>query len=201
MLFLVLLLVLLLVVPMVQHGAQASLITPDDFTYIGAFRLPDDSERPDTFEYGGNAMTYSPKGDAGNSDDGYPGSLYVSGHDRNEEVKDGGKVAEISIPVPGIADHPSKLPQAEFLQPFSDVSGGFFDEFFNIIRMGLAYLDRNETGPLIHLAWGEHLVSDESLPTHSWFSLDLSNPNPKGSWYIGDQSQYMVNGYLFEMVA
>ncbi len=110
-------LVLLLVVPMVQHGAQASLITPDDFTYIGAFRLPDDSERPDTFEYGGNAMTYSPKGDAGNSDDGYPGSLYISGHDRNEEVKDGGKVAEISIPVPGIADHPSKLPQAEYLGP------------------------------------------------------------------------------------
>ncbi len=65
--------------------------------------------------------------------------------------------------------------------------------------MGLAYLDRNETGPLIHLAWGEHLVSDESLPTHSWFSLDLSNPNPKGSWYIGDQSHYMVNGYLFEI--
>lgn len=192
-------LVLLLVVPMVIHSAQASLISPDDFTYIGAFRLPDGSERPDTFEYGGNSMTYSPKGDIGNSDDGYTGSLYISGHDRNEEVKDGGKVAEVSIPVPGIADHPSKLPQAEFLQPFSDVSGGFFDEFYNIIRMGLAYLDRNETGPLIHLAWGEHLVSDESLPTHSWFSLDLLNPDPKGSWYIGDQSHYMVNGYLFEI--
>ena len=178
---------------------QASRINPDEFTYLGAFRLPDGSDRPDTFEYGGNAMTYSPTGDSAGPDDGYPGSLYISGHDRNEEVRDGGKVAEVSIPVPGIADHPSSLPQAEFLQPFTDVSGGYFNQYYTIIRMGLAYLDRVETGPLIHLAWGEHLPSDSSLPTHSWFSPDLSDPNPKGSWYIGDQSHYMVNGYLFEI--
>jgi len=188
-----------LVILIVLSGAQASRISPDDFSYLGAFRLPEGSERPDTFEYGGNVMTYCPTGDSSGSDDGYPGSLYISGHDRNEEVRNGGKVAEISIPVSGIATYPSRLPQAELLQPFSDVSGGFFDQYYAIMRMGLAYLDRIETGPLIHLAWGEHLLSDSYSPTHSWFSPDLSNPDPKGSWYIGQQSHYMVNGYLFEI--
>ena len=192
-------LLILLVVPGSLSGALSHPITPDDFTYLGAFRLPDGGERPDTFEYGANAMTYSPEGDQTGPDDGYPGSLFITGHDRTDEVRDGGKVAEVTIPVPARADHPSGLPQAEFIQPLSDVSGGFFDQYYTIPRMGLAYLDRNETGPLIHLTWGDHLVSDPSLPTHSWFSPDLSHPDPKGSWNIGNQSHYMVNGYLFEI--
>ena len=43
----------------------AGAILPDDFTYLGAFRLPDDGDRPRTFEYGGSAMTFRPDGDPG----------------------------------------------------------------------------------------------------------------------------------------
>ncbi len=195
----IVLILILFLIPVVPAGTPSHLIMPDDLTYLGAFRLPDGAGRPDTFEYGGNAMTFSPEGNSYSQDDGYQGSLFITGHDRTEEVRDGGKVAEVSIPVPGLVDHPSDLPQGEFLQSFSDVSGGFFDEYYTIPRMGLAYLDRTETGPVIHLAWGNHFDSEPSLPTHSWFLSDLSNSDPQGSWYIGDQSHYMVNGYLFEI--
>ena len=195
---LILIFFILLLVP-VGVSAETHLVYPDELTYLGAFRLPQGEERPDTFEYGGNAMTYVPAGGQTGTDDRYPGSLYISGHERTEEVRDGGKVAELTIPVPGKADHPSGLPQAEFIQPFTDVSGDFFDEYYTIPRMGLAYLEHEETDPLIHLAWGDHFDAEPSLPTHSWFSPDLSCPNPESSWYIGDQSHYMTSNYLFEI--
>ena len=57
-------------------------ITPEDFTYLGAFRLPGDEARPRTFEYGGSAMTFNPAGDPGGAGDGFPGSLFIMGHNR-----------------------------------------------------------------------------------------------------------------------
>ncbi len=53
-----------------------------DLIYLGAFRLPGGDTPPQTFAYGGNAMTFRPGGDPGGPDDGYPGSLFVMGHDR-----------------------------------------------------------------------------------------------------------------------
>ena len=179
--------------------ADSGLIFPDDLTYIGAFRLPDGGMRPDTFEYSGNAMTFCPDKDGENLSHRFSGTLYISGHERTEDVRDGGKVAQISIPVPELSSHPAGLPEAEFIQRFSDVSGGFFDSYYTIPRMGLAYLDRSVTGPKIHLAWGDHFEPEVETATHSWFSPDLSDPNPKGSWFIDDISHYMVNGYLFEI--
>lgn len=179
--------------------ADTELVLPSDLTYLGAFRLPDGGMRPDTFEYGGNAMTFSPDKGRNSDSNTLPGSLYISGHDQTEDVRDGGKVAQISIPAPGLSDHPSGLPEAAFIQDFSDVSGGFFDTYYTIPRMGLAYLDRTVTGPKIHLAWGDHFEPETATATHSWLSPVLSNPDPKGSWYIDDISHYMVNGFLFEI--
>ena len=81
------------------------LVHPDDFAYLGAFRLPDDGERPRAFAYGGEAMTFNPAGDPDGPDDGFPGSLYVVGHNRipHGEVPDGNQVAEVTIPAPVIA--------------------------------------------------------------------------------------------------
>ena len=41
-------------------ATSGTLVQPNDFSYLGAFHLPDDEERPCNFEYGGNAMTYNP---------------------------------------------------------------------------------------------------------------------------------------------
>ncbi len=35
-------------------------VDPGSFHYLGAFRLPEGGERPHTFQYGGEAMTWLP---------------------------------------------------------------------------------------------------------------------------------------------
>jgi hypothetical protein len=182
---------------------QGDLVSPDDLEYLGAFRLPDDGGRPYTFEYGGNAMTFRPGGDPNGDADGFPGSLFISGHDRlpYDELPDGSQVAEISIPAPLQATSPVELNTATFLQGFADVAAGFFTGLDEIPRLGMAYLDSPATGPLIHLSWGQHLQPDPPAASHAWFSSDLSNPQTTGEWFLDDLPLDSVNGYLFTIPA
>lgn len=175
---------------LVQPGSR---IQPADLHYLGAFRLPDSGERPLTFAYGGNAMTFNPQ----------HGSLFVTGHDRlpYAELPDGSQVAEISIPAPSLSRNIAELPQAEFIQGFQDVTAGQFTQMEEIVRIGLAYLDHPLTGPLLHIAWGQHIEPDPTAATHGWFGVDLLQPDFQGTWFIGGQSWYSVNDYLFEIPA
>jgi hypothetical protein len=171
--------------------------------YLGAFRLPEPGPRPYTFEYGGNAMTFNPHGDPLSDSDGFPGSLFITGHDRLPygEMPDGSQVAELSIPAPVISTSLADLPRAGFIQGFQDIAAGFFSELEELPRIGMAYLDTPATGPLIHLSWGQHLQPDPPVASHAWFNPNLSAPDLQGTWFIGDQSLYSVNGYLFEIPA
>jgi hypothetical protein len=183
--------------PRVQLPTE--LIHPEDLVYVGAFRLPDDAGPPRTFEYGGNAMTFNPEGDPANTDP-YPGSLFVMGHDRIAygELPDGNQVAEVSIPVPAIADNPADLPQAAFIQGFHDVTAGYFTELEEIPKVGMQYLNHPATGAKIHLVWGQHLQPPDE-PSHAWFNPTLAAPDLQGVWFIGDQDLYSTSGYLFEI--
>lgn len=180
-------------------SAQSVLVEPDDFDYLGAFRLPGGEDRPQTFAYGGGAMTCNPDGDSGGSSDGFPGSIYIMGHVRLPygELPDGNQIAEISIPAPVRSKDPESLPRADFIQPFQDAAQGLFTECSEIPRTAMEYLDTPETGPKIHLAWGQHIQEDSPGPTHAWIDPNLSAPNPQGSWYIADYSPYSVNDYIF----
>lgn len=184
-------------------AAQTALIQPEDLTYLGAFRLPEGTVRPDTFEYGGGAMTFNPNGDPAGAADGFPGSLFVTGHDRLAygELPDGSRVAEITIPVPLLADHPAGLNRASYLQPLTDVAAGFFVGLDEIPRVGLAYLNRPETGPLLHITWGQHFQPDDPAPSHAWFSPNLGQANMQGSWFVAPEYPYSANDYLFEIPA
>jgi hypothetical protein len=146
-------------------------------------------------------MTFRPGGDPGGAGDGFPGSLFVSGHDRIPygELPDGGLVAEVSIPAPGLSRQVEELPEARLLQGFADVTGGLFTGLDEIPRLGLQYLDRPETGPKLHITWGQHLQPDPPVPSHAWCEPDLSAPSPRGAWFLGDESPYAVNGYLMEI--
>ncbi len=183
--------------------AQTALIQPEDLTYLGAFRLPEGTVRPDTFEYGGGAMTFNPDGDPAGASDGFPGSLFVTGHDRLAygELPDGSRVAEIAIPVPMLADHPAVLNRASYLQPLTDVAAGFFVGLDEIPRVGLSYLNRPETGPLLHITWGQHFQPDDPAPSHAWFSPNLGRANMQGNWFVAPEYPYSVNDYLFEIPA
>ena len=177
--------------------SPTALIQPQDLFYLGAFRLPDGTDRPFTFEYGGNAMTLIPH-DA--SEGNLPGSLVITGHDRLPygEMTDGSQVAEVTIPQPVISKDVYALPIAEIIQPFADVAKGQFMGLDELPRIGLAYLDHPDTGPLIHIAWGAHFQEDDgNRPSHAWFSPDFSNPDFQGEWFLQGVNLYSANGYLF----
>ncbi|MBN2002091.1 MAG: hypothetical protein JXA21_01940 [Anaerolineae bacterium] len=185
----------------IQAVPAGALVQPGDLTYLGAFRLPDAGERPLTFEYGGNAMTFNPNGHITNSD-AFSGSLFVMGHDRlPDELPDGNQVAEISIPAPVNSSNLEDLPYAEFLQGFSNVAAGHFTSLEEIPRAGMVYLDHPDTGAKIHLGWGQHMPPESLPPTHGWFDPDLAAPDFQGEWYIGTQDFNSVNGYMFEIPA
>jgi hypothetical protein len=191
------------VAALAAESVPSARVAPSDFQYLGAFRLPEGGPRPMTFEYGGNAMTLRPGGDAGGGADGFPGSLFVTGHDRMPygDLPDGSRVAEISIPAPVVSRDVAKLPVARVLQPFAEVTGSLFAGVDEIPRIGMQFLDRPETGPRIHIAWGEHLPPPPDRPTHAWFEPDLGTPRPKGAWFLRGLSPYASNGYMLEIPA
>ena len=187
------------------QASSATRIDPSELVYRGAFRLPEGGERPLTFAYGGNASTYDPTGDAAGGPDGWPGSLFVSGHDRLPygELTSGGQIAEVNIPAPVVTSDVALLPVADFVQGFHDVAYGWFPGLDEIPRLGLQYLDHPATGPRIHIAWGQHFQEEPSqqLASHAMFGRDLSDPGMQGAWFVGSASLYSVNDYLLEVPA
>jgi hypothetical protein len=169
------------------------LVQPNDLVYLGAFRLPGNGDPPLTFAYGGNAMTFNPDGPDG-------GSLFVTGHDRIAYggLPDGSQVAEITIPTPVNSRNVQDLPYAAFIQDLHDVTAGYFTDLEEIPRIGMQYLDHPATGPKIHLAWGQHLQSDDA-PSHAWFNPDLADADLQGVWFIGNHAPYVTTGYVFDI--
>ena len=173
-------------------GGSGDLVQPGDLTYLGAFRLPGGDDPPLTFAYGGNAMTYNPDNN----------TLFITGQDRLAYggLPDGDQIAEVSIPTPAIAANPADLPQATFVQDFHNPLAGQFTNLEEIPKLGLQYLNHPATGPLLHVAWGQHLQL-ENEASHGWFSAALATPDFQGSWFIGDQDLYSTTGYLFDIPA
>ena len=173
---------------------STGLIAPEDLHYLGAFRLPVTGDEYG-WSYSGYAMTFYPGGDPGGPDDGFPGSLYVLGHDHAQTV------AEISIPAPVISasKDPGQLHVANMLQPFQDITGGIFGEL-EIPRAGLAYLPPlgSQTTGKLYFCWGQHFQF-EPEPSHGWSELDLSAPNPVGPWHVAEYTNYITNDYLLEI--
>jgi hypothetical protein len=169
------------------------LILPTDLEYLGAFRLPDGPSEIG-WEWSGEALTYSPRGDPGGAGDGFPGSLFGTGHNWNTHV------SEISIPSPVISPEKNvdDLPVAKTLQAFRDIRGGLVGEL-EIPRVGLEYLPargRQKSGKL-YFAWAQHMGEGETNPTHGWADLNLAAPHSAGLWRIGEYWNYVTGDYLF----
>ncbi len=186
-----------LFLPAILGGSYTSpptggLVQPNDFRYLGAFRLPGGDTPPLTFAFGGNAMTFNPDNN----------SLFITGHDRQAygTLANGSQVAEISIPTPAIAANPSALPQASFIQNFHNPLAGRFTDMEEIPKIGLQYLNHPDTGPLLHVAWGQHL-QPQNIASHGWFSASLGTSNFQGTWFVGNQNLYSTNGYMFNIPA
>jgi len=165
------------------------LISPDDFEYLGFFRLPGPSGGSD-WDYSGHGLTYYPGGDPGGQEDGFPGSLFGFGHDHQLFV------SEISIPEPILVSPLDQSNTAVTLQPFEDLTAGIFSaEEMTIPRAGLEYLDKPE--PRLHYAFGQHIQDFE--PSHGWGELQLGSPSSAGPWIFDGYTNYVTNDYLFEI--
>ncbi|MFH1039505.1 MAG: hypothetical protein V1789_12650 [PVC group bacterium] len=177
------------------ENAFAGRIYPLDLEYRGAFRLPGpDGEAG--WAWGGHALAYYPGGDPNGSADGYPGSLFGTGHDWYQ------RVSEISIPVPVISPDKdlSDLNTAVTLQPFTDIRSLLFGEF-EIPYCGLEYLPAGggRLRERLYFGWHQHLQISPHWPTHGWCELDLSQPLAAGPWYIGNYDTYSTTDYLFSI--
>ena len=184
-----------LIVPFFLQGQR---IQPEDLDYLGAFRLPEGSGGSD-WNFSGTAMTYYPDGDPSGPDDGYPGSIFASGHDQQMML------SEISIPVPVISasKDPEQLSVAQTLQPFRDIrhAAYAFVDFDNIPVLGLAYLpvQGDQTTAKLYFCWGQHIQFGDF--THGWCEVDLDNPQTAGPWSFGGYNNYTTSDFMFEIPA
>jgi len=165
-------------------------LAPESLVYLGAFRLPDDSGGLG-WDYSGHGMTHYPAGDPVGEMDGFPGSIFIVGHDHQLQV------AELSIPIPVNSRNLADLNFAGTLQPFNDITGGMVNESMDIPRMGIEFLEAPDgvSEAKLHFTFGQHFQEFE--PSHSWASLDISSPNPAGPWIFNGYTNYATNDYLF----
>ncbi len=77
---------------------------------------------------------------------------------------------------------------------------GYFSDMEEIPKIGMQYLSHPATGPKIHLAWGQHIQPPDAA-SHVWFNPTLEAPDVQGTWFIGHQDLYSVNGYMFDIPA
>ncbi|MGB2908790.1 MAG: hypothetical protein WBB73_16950 [Candidatus Aminicenantaceae bacterium] len=156
-------------------------ILPEDLIYRGVFRLPNTvgPSLVDTWEWGGYAMAYFADGDPYGPEDGFPGSIFATGHAWSHLV------AEISVPIPVISTSQTlgELNAAAQLQTFTDILNV---SNLEIPRTGLAWLPAQgaQTSGKLYFCWGYHMQEAPADLTHGWCETDLSDPQVQGGWYL-----------------
>ncbi|MFN2299515.1 MAG: hypothetical protein ACK2UB_11760 [Anaerolineales bacterium] len=193
--------------PTAGDGGQvaAGRLMPEDFSYAGAFRLPDE------FNWGALGMSFYPGGNGG------AGTLFVTGFEgllteAGEQCFEGmtgcnGYFAEMSIPAPERSDDWENLPVADFLRGMSVFDGGLVQSVSEAYAFvsDIAYVPRQggQTSDKIYgslNSWypeGSH--GDDTFPT-IWFS-DLDGGGTQGLFHVGPKAPPFhgrkMGSYLF----
>lgn len=153
-----------------------ALLSFDDLTYEGAFRVPAE-HNGDNFSYGGQTLAYDPA----------TRTLLVGSRH--------GKVAELTIPSPLKATRLEELPVATYVQPFRDPADGHIRD--------ISANDVSLDGLLIHdgRLYGTGLIyydaAHEQRLSHFSRSLDLSRPEVQRIYQVGETGKAgFVAGYM-----
>jgi hypothetical protein len=176
-------------VPEAEAQTATTRLMPSDIAYLGAFRLQE-NWAPDynTWEYSNGPIAYYPLGDPTGTGDGFPGSLFSTGHVYAS------KVAEMKIPAPVNSKNLSSLPTAQIIQPMTDVTAGISNK--NGFIMGMTYLPSQDR---IYFTHGSDYSDSDcdgssspiSPPGLGSFKPTLSNPQPQGLWYLSRDGSRM----------
>jgi hypothetical protein len=174
--------------------ATDGLLHSNDIHYLGAFRLPDVTTQS-SWAYSGSAAAFRADGDSNGPADGYPGSIFASGHDWYFDI------GELSIPVPVISPlkDPEDLNTATMLQPMTDITNGSFDTVaVEMIRTGLAWLPPQgaQTSGKVYMCIGQH-YQFQPYYSHFWHNDNLADTLQAGPWYFGEIDNYRTDDYMF----
>ena len=174
------------------ESLSSSTLSEADFVYAGTFTAPDvDGES--NFEFGGHTIAFNPEND----------SLFITGFRNNPEV------AEISIP-DFIAHEGSRtdLVEAELLQPFADITEGEALARIGSVEVGgqdnyringLEVVEGDD-GPRLHWTATQYQNAvPHVLPGHRHSSLDLSNPDVEGPFFVEGFIAEQTAGYIFQV--
>lgn len=169
-------------------------ISPDTIHYKGAFRVPSDyADFQLSWNYNAGGLVYYSGGDPNGPDDGYPGSLFGTGHVYQCAI------SEISIPEPVISESHilSELNSAQTFQPFTKVDGEMGND---MLIGGLAHLPKQgvQSEGRLYFGKGKHFP-DQTASNHGWVNLDLHPASTKGLWKIGDIPTVNTGYMLFEI--
>ncbi|HJL18969.1 MAG TPA: hypothetical protein RMH99_25125 [Sandaracinaceae bacterium LLY-WYZ-13_1] len=165
-------------------------LTPDDFTYRGAFRLPD------AFTWSSLGITVRPDGDGGD------GTLFVLGKSRQPA-----QLSEVSIPDPAIAPF-DELPVAEIRMTPRSMDGDLIESTLSADHTdarGLLYVPQTGSQDSAHLYGAAdywYAVMDGTFPT-IWMS-ELDGSDPRGLFHVGPEGDSTFHGnrtgdYLFSV--
>jgi hypothetical protein len=189
----------------IRHQARLhdQMITPGNFEYLGAFRPPHVELNGVTFGYGGWGIAYREDGDPEGALDGFPGSLYLVGHQQHQQV------AELSIPRPFVSRrrNADELPVAQVLQPFADITGGLqsslTDGSSEPFQIGGMLVTDNKLHWTLHKYYN---VEGVDLPSHGTTDLELGSLEADGPWHLGplhsglpQWHSYKHAGYILEV--
>ena len=176
---------LMTVIVLARHawGGSDLRLSPEDFTYEGAFKL-EEIWKPnyETWEYSNAPIAYYPTGDPNGSNDGYPGSLFVAGHVYRSLV------AEMAVPKPVISKNIEQLNTAGFLQNFKDVLAPIPLKAGQIT--GMTYLSaqgQQSRGKIYFCITTDYQDIDRPAPSLGWFDTNLATPNSAGAWFLGNE--------------
>ena len=178
-------------------------ILPGNFEYLGAIRPPHVEDLTSKFSWGGAVVAFNPHGDPEGDDDGFPGSLYLSGHVYDQQV------AELSIPQPVISSFSSldDLSVARVLQPFGDITDGTIRAMTKDDSQPFQLGGLQVTGRTLHWTiFRYYNVEGYDFLSHGVSSLSTRKPFPGGPWHLGpyqsSESQwhaYKHAGYICDV--
>lgn len=157
----------------------ASLLTETDFSYLGSFRVPQQTSQDSRFGYGGTAPAFNPENN----------SLFVVGHDHHQAI------AEITIPDLVNSNNVQDLNTASFLQPFTEIESKLSNFTLNSRSKigGLEVIRGQLTGTFYEYYDGDYSARESHFQLSS---TDLSDLNITGLHQVGSDGGGFVGGYM-----
>ena len=175
-----------------------------DLEYLGAFRMPNDTQGCSRWSYGGYGMSHYPDGDSEGNADEYSGSLFVIGQEHSSGDNRIRCAAEIGIPEPVISQNKNvaDLPRANTIQDFTDLTEGeqiLFSPKDFLMDMEPYQAQGNQVADKLY--WTKYIYYQPPFDAylHGWSELDFSNLLSQGLWRLGDFASSATSKYLFRI--